>query len=446
MLLWIQKRVEMSDHKFAIFIALTVAALMLGACVSTEEPVSTEIPKIVITPAETAAIPTETSVPVEAIIQELARQLGVEAASIQVISIDAAEWPDSCLGAARPDEMCLEVITPGYGGIVEVNGVRYEFRSDLSGDQVRIIPTAVDAAQQALALKLGVSSESVQMLSFTQMTWRDSCLGVEITNQACLDVITPGYQIVLQANGEQYIYHSDERGNKLVLAESPLADSGDALITWSESNELGCQQALIKIDEISFGACEAAMTVVPFSRDAESNDLTYFSQKYAPFEAQTAAGEISFSGVGSEIATPAEQRMIAAWARLTKEVAEAGRAGAAWGLVIAWHREGGVAGFCDDLGVYETGVVMASTCKLEQTVTSERIFLNASQLEQLYTWLDELSTFEVEQSDPATADAMTIYMQFAGNGEKTASAELQQSILDFAAQVYTQATTGESTE
>jgi hypothetical protein len=41
---------------------------------------------------------------------------------------------------------------------------------------------------------------------------------------------------------------------------------------------------------------------------------------------------------------------------------------------------------------------------------------------------------------------MTIYMQFAGNGEKTASAEVQQSILDFAAQVYTQATTGESTE
>jgi hypothetical protein len=400
----------------------------------------------VITPAETAAGPTETSIPVEAIVQELARQLGVEAASIQVVSIDAAEWPDSCLGAAKPDEMCLEVITPGYGGIVEVNGVRYEFRSDLSGDQVRIIPAAVSAAQQTLALKLGVSSEAIHMLSFAQMTWRDSCLGVENIGQACLDVLTPGYQITLQANGEQYIYHSDERGNKLVLAESPLEDSGDVLITWSESNELGCQQALIKMDEISFGACEAAMTVVPFSGDSEANDLAYFSQKYASFEAQTAAGDISFSGVGSEIATPAEQRMIAAWTRLTKQVAEAGRAGAAWGLVIAWHREGGVAGFCDDLGVYETGVAMASTCKLEQPVIPERIFLNASQLEQLYTWIDDLSTFEFEQSDPATADALTVYMQFAGSGEQTASAEVQQSILDFAAQVYTQATTAGSTE
>jgi hypothetical protein len=89
---------------------------------------------------------------------------------------------------------------------------------------------------------------------------------------------------------------------------------------------------------------------------------------------------------------------------------------------------------------------MASSCKLEQLVDSERIFLNSSQLEQLYTWIDDLSTFEFEQSDPATADALTVYMQFAGSGEQTASAEVQQSILDFAAQVYTQATTAGSTE
>jgi hypothetical protein len=42
----------------------------------------------------------------------------------------------------------------------------------------------------------------------------------------------------------------------------------------------------------------------------------YFSQVYAPFATETAAGRVEFTGYGQRISTPAEQRMIAEWARL----------------------------------------------------------------------------------------------------------------------------------
>jgi hypothetical protein len=43
----------------------------------------------------------------------------------------------------------------------------------------------------------------------------------------------PGYEIVLQTNGDQQ-YHTDESGNNLVLAEIPRPEISDVQIAWSE--------------------------------------------------------------------------------------------------------------------------------------------------------------------------------------------------------------------
>jgi hypothetical protein len=435
----------MKKRLYIAIILMAFTSLLVSACVSTEGQVSTDIPKG-ITPAVTDELSPQSNAAAEAAMQELADQLGVDAKDIKVISVSAAQWSDSCLGAPKSDEMCAEVITPGFSGILDVNGVQYEFHSDQSGDQIRFIPPAIQAAQQALANKLGVNREIVRMVSYEHMMWRDSCLGVQVGKEICLEVITPGYRIVLEVDGKQYVYHTDETGTNLILAEQPQAGIGDALIVWSESDELGCQQALINLGEVSFGLCEGTMTNVSFSNDFDSHDLVYFIEKYEAFEALTAGGKISFSGEGNEIATPAEQRMIAEWAKLIKQVAEAGRTGAAWGLALAWHREGGIAGFCDDLAIHMTGVALASSCKLGQEAVPERIFLNASQLEQLYAWVDSLSTFEIKQTDPAAADAMTIYLQVVSSGDEEASSAVQQAILDFAVEVYTQAYSIKSTE
>jgi hypothetical protein len=56
---------------------------------------------------------------------------------VEVISVDLAEWPDACLGAPGPDEVCAQVITPGYEIELRLDESTYTFRTDKTGATVR---------------------------------------------------------------------------------------------------------------------------------------------------------------------------------------------------------------------------------------------------------------------------------------------------------------------
>ncbi|MEZ4662758.1 MAG: hypothetical protein R2911_34855 [Caldilineaceae bacterium] len=89
---------------------------------------------------------------------------------------------------------------------------------------------------------------------------------------------------------------------------------------------------------------------------------------------------------------------------------------------ILWHREGGFAGFCDDIAIYANGDVTVSSCRGNQAEDVAHIQLDADQQAMLDDWLARLQSFKIEQKDVAVADAMTIRLQFAGTGNAPASA------------------------
>lgn len=97
-----------------------------GLIVTTPEPV---------TPASEAPLD---SPAVQAAVAALAKQLNIDAQSITVVSVEAVEWPDGCLGLAKPDQMCTQVIVPGFRVVLEANEVQYEVRTSLDGQQVAI--------------------------------------------------------------------------------------------------------------------------------------------------------------------------------------------------------------------------------------------------------------------------------------------------------------------
>ena len=68
----------------------------------------------------------------------LVAQLGVALGDVQVISAEPTEFSDGCLGLGRPDESCLQAITPGWLIKVDVAGQEYEVRTDQTGQQVRM--------------------------------------------------------------------------------------------------------------------------------------------------------------------------------------------------------------------------------------------------------------------------------------------------------------------
>ena len=82
-------------------------------------------------------------------------------------------------------------------------------------DQRRMTELALDD----LAQRLSVPVDEIRVVSAEAVAWPDSCLGVPVPGQACLDVITPGFRISLWHAATTYVYHTDTR-DTVILAET----------------------------------------------------------------------------------------------------------------------------------------------------------------------------------------------------------------------------------
>ena len=65
--------------------------------------------------------------------RRLSQRLGVPEAQVSVREVTNAQWPNACLGAADDEEVCAEVITPGFRIVLRARGREYVYHSDLQG-------------------------------------------------------------------------------------------------------------------------------------------------------------------------------------------------------------------------------------------------------------------------------------------------------------------------
>lgn len=417
---------------------LVFAGLILSACTggaASPAPAGdpTGIPGMPEGTAPAALIPAG----VEAARRELAQQVGLQPEEIEVQMYSPITWTNSCLNLEQVGQACAQVQTPGYNGMFIAGDALWEFRADESGRTVRLTPGAVLAARQVLGQQRGVPTESITLVSYEAVDWPTGCLGVELEGLECTQAVTPGFRVLLDIQGEEFEYHTDAGGGTVLLASAPEAEV-DAVIVWQATEGEVCETAQIGLEAVAFGTCSGPQQTGRLVSEERVQQLQAFVSEFATFEADTPAGKVTFQGQGTQQPAPAEQRMIAEWAHLAFVEAAGGRSGASYGLAFSWHREGGIAGFCNDLTVYVTGEAYATSCEggQPQDIGSRR--LTADELEQVFGWIDSLNGFEFEQTDPATADAMTIRLVFSGAGEQEATEADQQAILDYAARLYTE--------
>jgi len=184
------------------------------------------------------------------------------------------------------------------------------------------LPPAQIAAINALADALGAPVDHIKIMSVEAAEWPDSCLGVSYPNARCAQAITPGFRIILEANGTQYEYHTNESGSAVVSAAATLT----------------------------------------------------------------------------------------------------------------WHREGGIAGFCDDLIVVVTGQAQASSCNAGQAYPLGA--LTEAELKQFKEWAESFGSAVIEMKDPPVADAMTVVLVFNGNGSDQPTEAEKQLMLQWAQNIY----------
>ena len=78
---------------------------------------------------------------------------------------------------------------------------------------------ALAAAVEGLSEHTGLPPDRITLVSMETVEWRDSSLGCPQEGFMYAQVITPGYRIVLEADGQEYVYHTDQ-GPNAVLCEA----------------------------------------------------------------------------------------------------------------------------------------------------------------------------------------------------------------------------------
>lgn len=56
---------------------------------------------------------------------------------VEVVSVEKKDWPDSCLGLPKKDEVCSQVVTPGYEVKLHAESEDKFYRTNEDGTIVR---------------------------------------------------------------------------------------------------------------------------------------------------------------------------------------------------------------------------------------------------------------------------------------------------------------------
>lgn len=131
-----------------IAITLSMAAVLLAACAPQAEVLPTQAPP---TPAVPTAVPptatgqpeaTATPIRVDltpaqrAAVQALMDQLNITADKVTLLSTEAVEWPNGCMGVVHMGVMCTQNVVPGFKVVLSVSAQTYEYHTNQDGTAV----------------------------------------------------------------------------------------------------------------------------------------------------------------------------------------------------------------------------------------------------------------------------------------------------------------------
>jgi hypothetical protein len=162
-------------------------------------------------------------------VADLARRLGVPADDVVLMKIEGMELPAGDLGCpgapGLTDAEEVAGLVEGQEITLAVGGREYIYRahgwqvvpcrppvafSDLPApQQPGEVGAPLSAAKLDLSDRLGIDEDQVQVQSVEAVEWPDASLGCPQPGMMYAQVVTPGYRLVLTANGQSYTYHSD---------------------------------------------------------------------------------------------------------------------------------------------------------------------------------------------------------------------------------------------
>jgi hypothetical protein len=170
----------MRKFLFAVVLILSVtgcapeAAATEGPPNINEQQPQTEVP-VDLTPAQRATI------------TALSGNLGLPADEIMLVSTEAVDWPDECLGVHEEGLACAQAITPGFRIILEASGKEVEYHTNEDGTHIRPASVALTWKREG-----GIAGFCDFMTVYhSGEVHGNSCKSGQYVEQRLIDVLSP---------------------------------------------------------------------------------------------------------------------------------------------------------------------------------------------------------------------------------------------------------------
>jgi hypothetical protein len=158
---------------------------------------------------------------IRAIRRAVQQQFGVS--KIVIVNATEQEWPDGCLGVPRGQEACTMATVPGWRLEVSDNLQTWFYRSDRTGNILRLeaqnsttLPPAVAKKLiQRVARETHSRSTKLRITEVKDRVYGD-CLGIYRPNRPCTKIGIPGWQAIVTSPTQSYVYHLTENADRIV--------------------------------------------------------------------------------------------------------------------------------------------------------------------------------------------------------------------------------------
>lgn len=163
----------------------------------------------------------------EAVQQQFANWVMVPVDQIRVVEAQPREWQNSCLELQRPTERCAGRTVNGWRVTVAARGQTWSYRTDETGETVRIEPQT-DAQNLPKNVTRAILSDLTQrqptltetdlkVVAVEPQSW-DGCLGLAKEDEPCNAVLFAGWRVTLEGAQQQWTYHTTRDGSIVKLA------------------------------------------------------------------------------------------------------------------------------------------------------------------------------------------------------------------------------------
>jgi hypothetical protein len=83
----------------------------------------------------------------------------------------------------------------------------------------RLPRSVAEAVLQDLAQKQGVSTRDLEIIDYSQQTWRNGCLELPQPDELCTQALVLGWRVAVGSANQTLVYHTDQTGSLVRLNE-----------------------------------------------------------------------------------------------------------------------------------------------------------------------------------------------------------------------------------